>query len=115
MKRLLAEHPSLATARIAGAKGGSRTPLHVATDWPGYFPNGPAVVAALVEEAKPGVRSTPLPDQLAVAVVQEERTLELDPGRRTIEPPIGGDLLVGEEFDRHAPQNGWAVRSVTRR
>jgi ankyrin repeat protein len=49
VKRLLAEHPGLATARIAGAKGGSRTPLHVATDWPGYFPNGPAVVAALVE------------------------------------------------------------------
>jgi ankyrin repeat protein len=23
--------------------------LHVATDWPGHFPNGPAVVAALVE------------------------------------------------------------------
>jgi hypothetical protein len=29
-------------------KGASSTPLHAATDWPGYFPNGPAVVAALL-------------------------------------------------------------------
>jgi hypothetical protein len=49
LRRLVGEHPGLATARIEGARGGSRTPLHVATDWPGYFPNGPAVVAVLVE------------------------------------------------------------------
>jgi ankyrin repeat protein len=48
LERLLAEHPGLAAARIEGARGGSRTPLHVAADWPGYFPNGPAVVVALV-------------------------------------------------------------------
>jgi hypothetical protein len=48
VKQLLAEHPGLAAVRIEDAKGGSRTPLHVAADWPGYFPNGPAVVAALV-------------------------------------------------------------------
>jgi hypothetical protein len=48
LERLLAEHPGLAAARIEAARGGSRTPLHVAADWPGYFPNGPAVVAALV-------------------------------------------------------------------
>ena len=27
----------------------SRTLLHVATDWPGHFPNGPATVFALIE------------------------------------------------------------------
>ena len=27
----------------------SRTLLHVATDWPGHFPNGAATIAALVE------------------------------------------------------------------
>jgi ankyrin repeat protein len=27
----------------------SRSLLHVATDWPGHFPNGPATIAALVE------------------------------------------------------------------
>jgi uncharacterized protein len=49
LERLLREHPGLATATIrsdAGAEG--RTLLHVATDWPGHFPNGAATVAALV-------------------------------------------------------------------
>lgn len=45
---LLAEKPDLARARIKNAKGAMRTPLHIATDWPGYFPNGPAVVTALI-------------------------------------------------------------------
>ncbi len=45
LKNLLREDPTLATARIDG----SRTLLHVATDWPGHFPNGPTVVAILIE------------------------------------------------------------------
>jgi uncharacterized protein len=45
LERLLAEHPGLASDRIHG----SRTPLHVAADWPGYFPNGPAVVRMLID------------------------------------------------------------------
>jgi uncharacterized protein len=50
LRRLLADHPGLATARIGteGPGGTTRTLLHVATDWPGHFPNGPATVAALV-------------------------------------------------------------------
>jgi uncharacterized protein len=47
LDRLLAEHPELATARI-GDEQCSRTLLHAATDWPGNFPNGPAVVTRLV-------------------------------------------------------------------
>ena len=46
---LLEEQPELARARIAGRRGGWRTPLHLATDWPGYFPSGPAVVRLLIE------------------------------------------------------------------
>ena len=48
LQRLLAEHPGLAGARLESKKDGSKTPLHVATDWPGYFPDGPAVVRALI-------------------------------------------------------------------
>ncbi|WP_139994877.1 ankyrin repeat domain-containing protein [Paenibacillus paridis] len=59
LKRLLAENPGLAKARIIG-KGSnndnnvnsgeaSRTLLHIVTDWPGHFPNGSATVNALVE------------------------------------------------------------------
>jgi hypothetical protein len=49
LAQLLDEQPQLANARITGRRGGWRTPLHVATDWPGYFPNGPAVVRLLIE------------------------------------------------------------------
>jgi uncharacterized protein len=49
LARLLEAQPELAKARIAGWRGGWRTPLHVAADWPGYFPNGPAVVWLLIE------------------------------------------------------------------
>jgi ankyrin repeat protein len=45
---LLDERPGLASARLESGKGTTRTPLHVATDWPGYFPNGPAVVNLLI-------------------------------------------------------------------
>ena len=46
---LLREHPGLASARLVDGKGGSGTPLHAATGWPGYFANGPAIVTALIE------------------------------------------------------------------
>ncbi|MFD9701741.1 ankyrin repeat domain-containing protein [Lentzea sp. NPDC059081] len=44
LRRLLSDHPELAHARVDG-----RTPLHIATDWPGHFPNAGATIAALVE------------------------------------------------------------------
>jgi ankyrin repeat protein len=45
LKNLLRQDPSLATAR----PDGTRTLLHVATDWPGHFPNNVATVIALIE------------------------------------------------------------------
>src|SRR5215210_390051 len=48
LRRLLIDHPGLATVGITGGDGLSRTPLHVATDWPGYFRNGPGVVEELL-------------------------------------------------------------------
>lgn len=51
LKRLPVENPGLATATLRDDDpcGMSRTLLHVATDWPGHFPNGAATVATLVE------------------------------------------------------------------
>ncbi|HZQ97818.1 MAG TPA: ankyrin repeat domain-containing protein [Chloroflexota bacterium] len=49
LRRMLVEHPPLANARVVDAKGAGRTPLHIATDWPGHFPNGPTVVMALID------------------------------------------------------------------
>ena len=42
---LLGQHPGLAREQIHG----TRTPLHVAADWPGFFPGGPATVRLLIE------------------------------------------------------------------
>jgi uncharacterized protein len=44
LERLLEENSSLVKARVDG----QRTLLHVATDWPGHFPNGAEIVAILV-------------------------------------------------------------------
>lgn len=44
LERLLVRNPELANARIDG----QRTVLHVATDWPGHFPNSARAVAVLV-------------------------------------------------------------------
>jgi uncharacterized protein len=49
VRRMLAERPELAGARMIGRHGGWRTPLHAATDWPGYFPSAPATIALLLE------------------------------------------------------------------
>lgn len=48
VQRLLRHDPALATARLAGRDGGTGTPLHLVTDWPGYFPNGPQIVQLLI-------------------------------------------------------------------
>lgn len=48
LERLLGENPFLSTARFEGDKGKSPTVLHIATDWPGHFPNGTAVIATLI-------------------------------------------------------------------
>jgi ankyrin repeat protein len=43
LEGLLKESPGLANERI-----GPRTLLHIATDWPGHFPNNPETVALLI-------------------------------------------------------------------
>src|SRR5260370_28967930 len=48
IQRLLRNDPALASARLFGKDGGAGTPLHLVTDWPGYFPNGPQIVRLLI-------------------------------------------------------------------
>jgi ankyrin repeat protein len=47
LQLLLADNPDLAASRLEIAKG--RTPLHVVSDWPGYFPNGPRIAQLLID------------------------------------------------------------------
>src|SRR5262245_43154991 len=49
IRRLLRIHPRLATARLGSKDSGTTTPLHLVTDWPGYFPNGPQIVRLLID------------------------------------------------------------------
>jgi ankyrin repeat protein len=48
LTRLLSANPGLASVRLAGDSGVTRTLLHVVTEWPGHFPNRAAVITALV-------------------------------------------------------------------
>jgi ankyrin repeat protein len=47
VERLVAADPGLASSSLSG-RHGTRTPLHVVADWPGYFPNGPQIVRVLL-------------------------------------------------------------------
>jgi uncharacterized protein len=47
VERLVASDPDLASSSLGGTHG-TRTPLHVVTDWPGYWPNGPQIVRILL-------------------------------------------------------------------
>ena len=59
IKRLLRKDPALASARLGSKDSGTTTPLHLVTDWPGYFPNGPQIVRLLIGNgADPNARTT---------------------------------------------------------
>jgi uncharacterized protein len=49
VQRLVRTHPALATARLGSKATGSGSALHLPTDWPGFFPNGPQMVRLLVD------------------------------------------------------------------
>jgi ankyrin repeat protein len=47
VQRLIGDVPELLTSPLGGVFT-TRTALHVAADWPGYFPNGPQIVRLLL-------------------------------------------------------------------
>ena len=58
LQRLLQQHPGLAAARFESRRGGLGASLLMAADWPGFFPNGAKVVAALIAAgADPNART----------------------------------------------------------
>lgn len=59
IRQLLRSHSALATARLGSKQTGSGMSLHLVTDWPGYFPNGPQIVGLLIDAgANPNARTT---------------------------------------------------------
>jgi uncharacterized protein len=113
LKQLLSEHPALVSAMV-GEAGKLRTPLHFATDWPGHFPNGAAVVAALIDAgADPNVRcegaryaETPLH---RVASTDDIEVFEvLIKAGADIEAP-GGSIGDGTPLDNGVGYGQWQV------
>jgi uncharacterized protein len=105
VRRLIAEHPGLERARVLGRDNkGWRTPLHMVADWPGYFPNGPAIVQVLADAgADPNdrgdapVSETPLhwaasndDYEVAVALIDAGADIEVPGG--TIGTPLANAI-----------------------
>jgi hypothetical protein len=110
LRRIVADRPELASVRMIGRKGlegGWRTPLHAATDWPGYFPAAPAVVATLLEagadpnDGTGGDRpETPLhwaasTDDVDVAVVLIDNGADLETPGGSIGTPLDNAIGYG--------------------
>jgi hypothetical protein len=105
VRRLLAGNADLARVRFV-APSGSGTSLHFVTDWPGYFPNGPAIVHMLIDAgADPnatttgkGNPETPLhyaasSDDVDVAVALIDRGADLETPDGSIGSPL--DNAIG--------------------
>jgi ankyrin repeat protein len=111
LEQLLATRPGLAAERITGRKGGTSTPLHFGTDWPGYFPNGPAIVRILIEAGadpnaltSPGKPETPL--HYAASSDDADVAEALIDGGADLEVPGGS---IGTPLDNAVGYGCWHV------
>lgn len=113
MRRLLDQHPGLAAAQIEMPRGGASTPLKCATDWPGHFPNGPAVVSMLIAagaevdgRGEGGAGETPLQwaassDDADVARALIDAGADIEAG--------GASIANGRVLDNAIGYGCWAV------
>jgi uncharacterized protein len=114
LERLLAENPGLAAARIEDGQGTSRTLLHVATDWPGHFPNGTAVIVVLIQAgADPnapveGMWHTETPLHWTASNDDVEAFDALVSGGADIEA-TGGSIAGGTPLDDAVGYGQWRV------
>jgi ankyrin repeat protein len=108
LNRLLRENPGLATARI-----GQRTLLHLVADWPGHFPNGAAVVTALIAAGSdpnaPAIGRWPeTPLHWAASCNDVEVLDALIDGGADIEAP-GASIAGGTPLDDAVGYGQWRV------
>jgi uncharacterized protein len=105
VRQILAERPDRALSPLGGTEG-SKTALHVVTDWPGYFPHGPQIARILLDAgADPNVRhlgkqfaETPLhwaasTDDVDVAEVLVEGGADIEASDGSIGTPL--DNAIG--------------------
>jgi len=112
--RLLDGHAGLASVKILDRKGVTRTPLHLVTDWPGYFPNGPAVIRLLVSRgADPNAPATggsfaETPLHWAASSDDADVAVALIDGGADIEGK-GGSIAGGTPLDNAVGYGCWHV------
>lgn len=114
LRRLIGRRAGLASARMIGRhgpEGGWRTPLHVAADWPGYFPAAAEAVGYLLEAgADPNADTggerpeTPLHWAASIDDVEVAAVL-IDAGARLDTP--GGS--IGTPLDNAVGYGCWHV------
>jgi ankyrin repeat protein len=110
VRRLLDDEPRLARARLA-ERGGTKTPLHVVTDWPGYFPGGPEIVRVLIGAgADPDAVTTPkspeTPLHWAASNDDSDVAAALIDGGADLEKPDGS---IGTPLDNAIGYSCWHV------
>ncbi|WP_243864772.1 ankyrin repeat domain-containing protein [Paenibacillus castaneae] len=112
--RLLEEFPDLASKRALDNKGSSRTSLHIVSDWPGYFPNGPMIVKILIAAgADPnapiiGGRHSETPLHWAASSDDVDVATALIDGGADIEV-LGGSIANGTPLDNAVGYGCWNV------
>jgi ankyrin repeat protein len=114
VRQLVTQKQGLAAARLVDEKGSCSTPLHAATDWPGYFPNGPEIVSILIEGgADPNVpvegsRHAETPLHWAASSDDVEVARALIDGGANIEA-VGASLGGGTPLDDAVGYGCWQV------
>lgn len=114
LRRLLNEIPGMASKRAIDNKGGVRTSLHVVTDWPGYFPNGPVIVKMLIDAgADPNAPATggtfsETPLHWAASSDDVDVAAALIDGGAEIEV-LGGSIACGTPLDNAVGYGCWNV------
>ena len=110
LRLILAADPAVATAPLGG-RYGDRTPLHMVTDWPGYFPNGPEVAQVLLAAgADPNARGPNKGDETplhwAASSDDADVAAVLIDGGADIELPDGS---IGTPLDNAIGYGCWNV------
>jgi len=96
IRRLLSEHPGLASARLGSQDGGTGTPLHVVTDWPGYFRNGPEIVRLLIDAgADPNALTTGRGDDPSAATASRGSETPLHYAASSDDADVARELIDG--------------------
>lgn len=114
LRCLLDEVPDLASKRAVDNKGRCRSALHVVTDWPGYFPNGPAIVKMLIDAgADPNAPTTggtfsETPLHWAASSDDADVAAALIDGGAAIEV-LGGSIAGGTPLDNAIGYGCWNV------